>query len=169
MLVPWPGIEPWLWQWKCSVLTTGPPGSSWQFRIKAVLLSLWGIIHTSLALRERTQCKCRIRREGDAFKYFYFILSLSKCIFIPHFPLPFLVMLPLMSYFLLISRTPHLCWCKWAASQQSLGACSSRLSILKWDHLAHSSLKSLESSPFWKLPFSVLSPRQWWIWEQTSI
>ena len=29
ILVPWPGIEPWPWQWKCRVLTTGPPGNSW--------------------------------------------------------------------------------------------------------------------------------------------
>ena len=27
ILVPWPGIEPRSWQWKCWVLTTGPPGN----------------------------------------------------------------------------------------------------------------------------------------------
>ena len=28
ILVPWLGIEPRLWQWKCQVLTTGPPVNS---------------------------------------------------------------------------------------------------------------------------------------------
>ena len=28
VLVPQPEIEPWPWQWKCWVLTTGPPGNS---------------------------------------------------------------------------------------------------------------------------------------------
>ena len=50
ILVPWPGIEPGPWQWKCRVLTTGPPGnflelSLWFKFMSTVFHNLVGVKH----------------------------------------------------------------------------------------------------------------------------
>ena len=48
ILVPWPGIEPRPWQWKCQVLTTGLPRNS------LVIFRIVRVVHLSLQPSSRT-------------------------------------------------------------------------------------------------------------------
>lgn len=132
-----------------------------QVGVKAVLLSLRDD-PCFLSLQTDSPVQTLDQERMSAFKYFCFILSLSKCIFLF---LSSLLLSNASSYELLCPNTRSVpsMLVQWIASQQSLGAnhffVPPGTSILKWDHLIHSSLKSLQSFPFWKLPpISVLPP-----------